>query len=612
MSLKETIWDQYTKEKSNQKWQNDDYKSYLDLLDNYRSEKEYDWMSDIRLPEFTTQHLTQAALDADQMFQTKDFTEVYLEDGSSKAAAAASKEGINRTLNQRHLYYFLKYMRAKAINHLNGDVYALAEWQQEFVDEDIVTEKLIETGEDEDGNPTYDIDLVEGTRQRLVKDRFNFDVYDPRNVVTNNAYVYSVQDKDWLTFRSETSYQKLVKLGYKKLDMFKDVDNGETETSKETFNEEEERTPEKISRDGKFDLLKRFGKAWVIVLERDDNEFPTKVEDGLDDNDLPKEKAEYIEVFIDMIVSGSTREIIRLEPNNYRTPEGETYRPCWRGICYIHPSKDAGFGDGQNSKELQIAIDDTFNAAQDATIMQTFPTFTTKRHSYTDNTELYFEPMHAIPIEEDGDIKQLQFKADTGAAINQINYLTGSMHQANAIQPPQMGVQIKGVTATGVADASQNSSKRTNLKSKTFEYTFLAELYWMIQMMTHQFATEETAMKLFGDKVQDFDPSLNYTYKAVSQSIETEYSTNNKLTRLDNMLNRVASVPNPKTAVLLNLILKKMFTLMGDEAEDFNNALFDESVPISGPDNGEKPGEVPVSNQFGHPQSNAEALVRNA
>ena len=42
-------------------------------------------MSDIRIPEFISHVLTQASIDANQYFSTKDFVEVYLEDDSDDA-----------------------------------------------------------------------------------------------------------------------------------------------------------------------------------------------------------------------------------------------------------------------------------------------------------------------------------------------------------------------------------------------------------------------------------------------------------------------------------------------------------------------------------------------
>ena len=96
---------------------NNEFDSYIDLLDSVREAKDYDWMSDIRIPEFISHVLTQASIDANQYFTTRDFVEVYLEDASDEAVkiSESAKECINRTLNQRHLFHYLKYMRSKSL-----------------------------------------------------------------------------------------------------------------------------------------------------------------------------------------------------------------------------------------------------------------------------------------------------------------------------------------------------------------------------------------------------------------------------------------------------------------------------------------------------------------
>jgi len=85
---------EYSTAETNQAPLMDDYRSYLDLFDAERSEKDYDWMSDISLPEFATHMLTQSAMDVDQYFSQRDFVECYIQDNRKEAkdAAEASKE----------------------------------------------------------------------------------------------------------------------------------------------------------------------------------------------------------------------------------------------------------------------------------------------------------------------------------------------------------------------------------------------------------------------------------------------------------------------------------------------------------------------------------------
>ena len=91
---KQVIVDEVEVAKSNMQPTNDDFEIYTALLDTERQDKQYDWMSDIRIPEFASHFLTQSSIDVAQYFQTRDFVEVYLEDGSeeAKANSAAAKE----------------------------------------------------------------------------------------------------------------------------------------------------------------------------------------------------------------------------------------------------------------------------------------------------------------------------------------------------------------------------------------------------------------------------------------------------------------------------------------------------------------------------------------
>ena len=69
---------EYQTARTNQSQDKTDFESYIDMFDAERTEREYDWMSDIFLPEFPTQMLTQSAIDVSQYFQTRDFVEVYI------------------------------------------------------------------------------------------------------------------------------------------------------------------------------------------------------------------------------------------------------------------------------------------------------------------------------------------------------------------------------------------------------------------------------------------------------------------------------------------------------------------------------------------------------
>lgn len=597
---------EYTVAHSNASNQNAEFESIIDLLECERTERDYEWMSDIFLPEFPAHMLTQSSLDAAQYFQNREFVDVYLEDGSEEARtrADAAKELINRTLNQRHMSYFQKYIRARLINNLNGVVYARCWWEKElepFVDE------VVEL----DGNNELVTKPV--VKTRAIRDKFNFDILDPRNVFTDNVYSYSIQDKSWIIIRFERTLAALEAdadvMGYENLDKLKNTPAPrETQTSMETYNRDDSEMKIAGALKGTFDVLERHGLFWAIRT-------PEGIKPGIDGSGEKIDKAELIETIITVVVSGAQRILIRFQEQPYRDAHGKAFRPIIRGTCYIHPTKDLGLGDGKFSRELQIAINDTFNISNDRVMLATLPTLKAKKYAIEDTSEIYFEPQHVIPLEDPtNDLVEFKIEDNVTGALQQINLLIGQMQQANAIYPPTMGNTPKkaSTTATAIASAESRTNTRYYYKSLTFEHTFLSELYWMILQMTSQYAHPDTGLQLMGEKVYDFDPRSEYFYKPISQAIETEHAKNTKRKEIIQMLSFVAQVPNPNTPKLINLLMRRYFELSGDEAETFVNALLDENAPppqeggvAATPNQG-----VPASNQTGVPMSNIEQGVR--
>lgn len=198
---------------------NIDFESMVDILESQRNEKDYEWMSDIRIPEMLSIHLTDASAWANLMFQSRDFVDVKLdgETEEDKLTARAVKKCLNKTLNDRDIYYYPKYMRLRTINSLVGKCWILAWWDRETTSEKRAVLKTVKTGMDIYGQPFVDPkSQIEDVKQvydhedyeKVMVDRFNFDVLDPRNVFTDNKYCYSAQQKDWIIVRSETSYEE--------------------------------------------------------------------------------------------------------------------------------------------------------------------------------------------------------------------------------------------------------------------------------------------------------------------------------------------------------------------------------------------------------------------
>jgi hypothetical protein len=615
----------------NSQEQTNEYEAIIDMLECERSEKDYDWMSDIFIPEFPSHVLTQSSLDASQYFQTRDYVDVYLEDegAESIAKSKAAKECINRTLNQKHLYYYQKYMRAKIDNNLGGFVYLRCWWEQEM-EPILVTEKRMQTLDiDEFGEPITDTEIQVPARrvvevrvpgEKIIKDRFNFDVVDRRNVFTDNTYCYSLQQKSYVTIRFERTLQQLNKdklaMGYINLDKVKDMKPpDETETSKASYNKDDKdnKTQNKLSKN--YDIYERTGDFWCLVKRNERDEI-VEINPGIDEEGEPLDNAEFISVFITYAVSGSSRVLIRFQVNPYLDAIGIPFKPLIRGICYIHPSKDTGIGDGKYSRELQQGINDTVNLSNDRVRLATLPVMKGRKFAVEDNATIRFEPNHVIELEDPAnDLTEVQISDDITGAITQIDMLTGKMRQVNSIYPTTMGdlPRQASTTATAVAGAETRSNTRANYKSLTFEHTCLVPLYWMILQMTWQFAKPETGVKLMGRKVYNFDADADYVYKPLSQSIEAEYSKTAQRKEITQLISFIAPIPNPKTPRLVNMLLVKMLELMGDEHSDIRGALLDENAPVASPA-GTAPaaGGAAVSNQNQIPTSDLEATTRGA
>jgi len=248
---------EYTVGLSNREYENEDFQAILDIFECERTEKNADWRSDIFIPEFFSLITTQASTDASQYFANRDFVESYVMDGTKTNESDADERLINRTLNQKHLHLYHKYMRLKLYNYFKGECYARFWWEKKFKPIKRI-DKRVKYSDTEDiyGNPLQDVrtqtprvieEEIEVEDREIIYDRFNFDVYDPRNVVTDNGYAYSLQDKDYVILRSDITLDELQgqeeDFGYFNLDKLeKVISNTETDTSKETFNKNQMHT----------------------------------------------------------------------------------------------------------------------------------------------------------------------------------------------------------------------------------------------------------------------------------------------------------------------------------------------------------------------------------
>ena len=612
----------------------EDYDGAIDLIENVRADKDYDWMSNIAIPEYASHFLTQAAIDANTYFQTRDFVEVYHQDETPEAetAAEANKNLINRTLNQRYLRHYSKYMRAKLLCNSYKQIVARCWWEQETKTEVIgrVTRMEKSTTQDIYGNPliyedqtpmmnTYEED-VEG--EVPVVDRFNWDVIDPRNVFFDNTYAYSLQDKEWVTIRipgGKTLAQleaEAKDFDYINLEKLREIPPPEyTESYQEADNKRDDW--QLAGKNYKFDIYERHGLEWCVVEEVNEFGNPTVIKYGYDDNGEVLEDAQLHELILTVAVSGAMAVLIRFTPQKFEDSTGKRYRPIIRGLNYIHPSKDGGIGDAKYSEELQVFINDTVNMSNDRVKLATLPTLKGNKYSLEDNDTVYFAPEHVIELINKDDLEEFEIKSDISGAAQMLSLGQAMMQQVNAKYPTTMGNTpgMASTTATAVAGAEQRTNARESYRGLTWEYTFLTDLYWMITQMTHQFAMETTALRLFGNEemLLAFRPDYEFFYKPVTGAIETEYSKGNKIKEGISILQMVSQSPNPNAAKVVNLVLVEIFELWGMDKKKYAAALMEESQPMteqSGPASGSEQTTGRTSNQNLVPMTGMEQNVR--
>lgn len=618
--LSMTIDTELVTAKQNNVEMEEDFDSYVGMFENKREEKEYDWNSDISIPEFTTQTLAESAADVNVYFSSRDFVEVYMQDESDEAIAkaAATKELLNRTLNQKDLYHYQKFVRARLINNLIGKCYAVGKWIKRTKQGVVGQESRYEaSGLDFRGVPVEPGSEFEEFNEIqedvigdiVVEDRFDYDIIDPRNVFVDNKYTYSIQDKEWIYIRFEKTLDELKEdeksMGYEGLDELGEP-IVETETSRDTYNTRQRHTKQVKVLNPNYDVYDRYGKFWCKVTERDEEGNPLEVEHGIDSDGKPLKNAEFLETIITFAV-GDHRKAIRFQLNKFKKPDGTPYKPVFRGICYVHPTDDGGLGDGAITGELQTAINDTFNISNDRVRLATIPVLTAPEGTYQDNSSLYIQPGHVMRETEKGDIGELKISSDINGAMQQMAVLMDKMQQARSTQQSIGQLpELASTSATAVAKASSSSSQRSKYKDLTFEHTFLTDLYQMVQWMTYQFAEPETGFKLMGERLYEFDPSANFFYKPVSQSIETEESKQSKLGIYERLMGYYLQAGQVEAA---NYIATKIHALLGDDVVNYGKNALNPEIQGGVQGVGGQGGQ-PTSNQAGLPQSALEQSVR--
>jgi len=618
--------DEYVVGQSNNNTPDNDYLDYLDMFDCERTQKGYDWLSDVFFPEFTAQSLTQAAIEASLYFNTHDFVEVYVgsEDDISIRSAKASKDLINKTLNRRGLWFYQKYMRAINIKNIGGVVYFRCWWEQETREEKIGTKRVRKPmGIGLDGNIVEHFEDEDVMGDVILKDHFNFDVIDPRDVFTDSSYVYSMQDKRWIILRFDATIDELEMdadtMEYFNLDKLKDekitnLKPSETKGDKTTHHGIDNKSEPSKTPLHPYTILQRLGKHWVMVENRDSDGNPVDVTIGIDEHGEKKKGAELCEMVITFALHGrNNRTIIGYHPARTIDSQGNPFRPITRALCYMHPAKDDGMGDGKCLRELQISINDTINMENDRTKLSTIPIMQGNRYDLTDNETLEWRPGAFWQTETGNKLEEVKISGGVAGALNQIYLYRNMMQQASGVSAQtQSQLAAPTTTATATVSQAQRSDMRSRYRTLTMENTGLTDIYWFITQMSARHMKPETARKILGEEgVIFFDPTLDFTYKPVSSSIDDESSKQTKVQNWLQMLGYIINDPERRDAV--DFILNETASLMGKEYEGFSRKFLAKTGAPPKPEGSNvqpSGGGIPATNQSGQPQSSEEIQTR--
>lgn len=644
---------EYETDKSNMEGEHKELNDALDMLICDRAEKDYDWMSDIFIPDYPSIHWTQIGELVAQYFSREEKVDCppSTEGPDDIWKAKAGKSFLNYHLNAIYLHYLQKFIRAMSFNRLGGWC-VIKGWYEsdvKMVPQQTGTRKVPrETGFDIYGESIEtspypsrvvieDEPIMEEVKQINI-DRPNFDVWPNQDVFMDNKYVYSLQDKDHIIFRSEEKLSELKNRveACQYFNLEKLQQESETDTEKATYNKNSnagdkyDRIVQRFNPD--VEILERWG-TWPVlfneegpVIEQTENGTIRAVS-GIDDQGNLMEGAQSVEMIITVANIKKGKVLIRFQPNDPQFG-GYGFRPMTRLLCYVHPTKDRGIGDGKYAQELQVGINDTFNMNNDRTRMATFPTIKKRKYALVDNDTLMFGPEHVMELENMDDVDIFQISDNIQGGLIQQDMLFNKLQQITATWTHDMGgVPGRKQPVTTMMLAEQKSNIRTSLVNLTVEHTGLKELYSMILKMSGLFMQPETLINILGELTPFFDPESEYNFVPVSTAILTEHAKESKIQMWDQILGRIINIPNPNTFLIINFILKEIMELYGKEYGEFANALLDpnainpnylaplmqaqaqqQSAQETGGQQSKK--KVATQNQYGNPQSFLEQMGR--
>ncbi len=598
---------------------NKDFELYQNMYNLVPITPEEEWMADTYLPEFFTEMTVQSGLEAAQEFRRRDYVEIYHESKEDKhrLAGEAKKELINRVLNQRHLHYFQKRMRASGLKNMSGNVYFRCKWERKTIKKMSIEPQAIPIENPIEGGQQEAIVDVEVETDQVIFDRFNLEVLDPRNVFVSPEITYSLSDKKRVTVQYDTDIKEMTDkeelMGYFNLDKVKKaLENTEASPTDVVEGDETKDEPSVYQ----WTALKPIKAIevhldeWVLVGKNG-----IEIKPGIDNQGNHVEKAVLMKIIKAIVDIGDKKILVRYQRYPFRDPFGIPYNPIVLGKCYIHPTDDMGVGDGKASYSLEKARNGIFNMGIDRVALATLPSLKAGTNSAQEFRKTWrFEPRAIFETYDPNDLQEFKLSDDISGVGDIMGILTSAQQASNASFPTaQGGLPLASTSATATAASESRTDARSFYKGLTYNNTALMEIYDRIGWMYWQFALPETAEKRMGDKIFDFNPFLDHTFKTVTESLETDSSRQAKIAILDNMFVQSSQIQNKNTLKQLNYIFTKKAKLLGDEYEDVNDVLFDEEEEfVASGAQGSLPaqGGVGTTNQTGQQINPIEAGAR--
>lgn len=617
---------------------NKNFEQYYNMVHSTRQKKQNDWESDISLPEFVSRLLTQIGNFVGKYFQSRDYVETDddTDDPAQIAEAKAAKSLLNTILNDPEAHYFYKTIRLLMFTWPSGWGVLKGGYSQK-------TERYVAgvttratpvfnaTGERlaEDGGvyedpflqkPAMDEISEDIYDTRIVEDKPIFDVYPNQNVYFSPEYAYSLNEKEYVIFEDEAmSLNKLEDVaeqnGYFNLHLLKEMKTPmDTKGGKKTWNKDGVFQEIKNPPSPKFRVLEWWQKYPIIVKDEDERGTILDFEPGITKNGVVKENAELRECIITTATATGLTEdslsiLIGFKPSRH------SKRPMVRFLCYIDAINDSGFGDGELSKELQIAIDDNFNLSNFRTKLATTPAFIQKRFSMTD-THIKIQPEEAIEVEDMNDLKELQIKDNIQGAMLQNQMLSTRMDYSMATSPQTMGHgPERAETATQAGIVSSRAETRIGMKTTILEMVGFTEFYEMLLTLCNDFMLPETLEKIVGQELAaHYNPNKPNLFRPVSQSLETEETKNYKMRMIDQILGRVVNFPNPKTPMVVNYLIGQWLEALGKNFKHFKKFMFSEDPEVNLlyqiATGGNAPGLQQIADMAGGGASNQQGIAQ--